>query len=85
MSEDIQCVGWAQTCLRDLRNVPVFWYWKRRVNKGVFTFVSVSENTQKNLSESTHTIGSTISMQMMMQLSLAVYGMAHTKPPTWYV
>ena len=39
------------------------------------TSISVSENAQKNLGESTHPIGSTISMHMMRQLPSTYDGM----------
>ena len=39
------------------------------------TSFNVSDNVQKNLGESTHPIGSTRSIQMMMQSSLAADGM----------
>ena len=38
---------------------------------------------QKNLDESTHPIGSTRSMQVMMQLLSAIDGMTYVKAPTW--
>ena len=41
-----------------------------------YTSISVSKNSQKNLGDSTYPIGSTISMQIMMQLLLASDGAA---------
>ena len=39
------------------------------------TFVSVSDHAQKNLGDSTHLIGSTRSMQMIIKLFAEAYGM----------
>ena len=47
------------------------------------TLVNVSDKAHNNLDESTHPIGRTILIQMMMPLSFGVDRMMYVNAPTW--